>query len=269
MQAILKAVFQPMLDAAPGAGSLIERMLKGFVLGALSVTIAFLKIRNVLRDSVWPIVKSGLKSFDWVLIGKAAVYSLAAGFTVFAGAVAVSAAAVYGLAKPFLLVFELMGKLVSLDWSAIGANIVQGIANGIRAGIRWITDAVAEVGKRTMQAFKGGFLIHSPSKLTENEVGIRLPQGQAIGMRKGRKYIEQEIRAQVEMVRAAGDSPGGAATSVPRVASAPSRQLPPVSVTVNLPPESAKFDASTLQRIAVEAVRDAIVGVAIELGVPT
>lgn len=268
LQAILKAVFQPMLDATPGVASTFERLMKGMVLGALDVTIAFLKIRNSLRDHVWPwLVRAG-KAFDWMRAGKVVAYGLAGAFTVFAGAVAASAVALYGMIKPLLLVFDAVTALADMPWRSIGENVVRGIADGIRAGIKWITDAVADVGRRTMAAFKGGFLIRSPSRLMRREVGLQLSRGQAVGMRDGRRDIEREIRANVELVRKGGSE--GAESAAPRTPAAPRasvpKQLQVHIANINMPQAPAGASLEDMKRVAVGAVREAIVGAALELG---
>lgn len=264
-QAILKGIFQPMIDAAPGGASILERFFKGAVLGALDVTVAFLKIRNVLRDSVWPMVKRGISAFDWMKAGKATVYALGAAFVTFAGTIAATVAVMYGMAKPFLLIFDVIGKLVSLPWADIGVNIVKGIASGIRAGIKWVTDAVAEVGKRTLDAFKGNFMIHSPSKLMRDQVGIQLPRGQAEGMRDGRRFIEREVRANVELVRNGSDTAPAATPA--RAAPRQQQNLGPVHIeNINLPQPPPGASVSDIQRMISAGIRDAIVGAALELG---
>ncbi|KFX81278.1 tail protein, partial [Ralstonia solanacearum] len=68
----------------------------------------------------------------------------------------------YGALAPVLQWF---GFDVPAKFTEFGANIVQGLANGIRSAIGWVTDAVASVASGAIAAFKGLLGIHSPSRV--------------------------------------------------------------------------------------------------------
>lgn len=66
----------------------------------------------------------------------------------------------------------------------IGSNIVNGIWNGISAGWDWLKGKVSDLANSLLQGAKDALGIKSPSKRFENEFGIQLPAGAAVGVEK-------------------------------------------------------------------------------------
>ena len=79
---------------------------------------------------------------------------------------------------------EIIGKLSSIDLSSVGANIVQGLINGIRSMIPSANSVVAGLAGGLVTAAKGALGIHSPSKVFE-QIGVFLGMGLDKGMDKG------------------------------------------------------------------------------------
>lgn len=71
------------------------------------------------------------------------------------------------------------------DWGAVGRAIIEGIANGIMAGIRFIQNAARTAAQAALDAAKGFLGIESPSKLFEVEVGFQMAAGVARGWEDG------------------------------------------------------------------------------------
>lgn len=72
------------------------------------------------------------------------------------------------------------------DWASLGRYLVQGIANGIKAGAMLPVKAVQALAKNIWNGFKSMLGIHSPSKVMEGE-GEQVPAGVAQGIRKNTK----------------------------------------------------------------------------------
>ncbi len=70
---------------------------------------------------------------------------------------------------------------LSVDWGGIGKNIVQGISNGIRAGITWIVDAARNAAQAAVNAARNLLGLHSPSLVFAN-VGMNMMKGMANGI---------------------------------------------------------------------------------------
>jgi hypothetical protein len=69
----------------------------------------------------------------------------------------------------------------NIDWGAIGRNIVQGIANGIKAGIQWVIDAAAAVAQAAMDIINSVLDNHSPSR-EMMKIGKNMNLGLAAGL---------------------------------------------------------------------------------------
>lgn len=77
----------------------------------------------------------------------------------------------------------------AIDWGAVGTAIMQGIADGIAAGSKIISDAAMAAAKAAFEAAKGFFGIESPSKLFRDEIGLNITEGWAEGIVKGTKDV--------------------------------------------------------------------------------
>lgn len=71
------------------------------------------------------------------------------------------------------------------DWLSIGADIIRGIANGIRNGVGTIIAAAKDAAQQAFEAAKNALGIASPSRLFRAEVGYRISQGAALGITDG------------------------------------------------------------------------------------
>jgi len=90
--------------------------------------------------------------------------------------------------KLWELTLQLVDKVVnawkSIDWADVGRKVIDGIVNGIKAGVGRIRDAAVSVAKAAWEAAKGFLGISSPSKLFA-EVGFAIPEGMADGIIAG------------------------------------------------------------------------------------
>lgn len=65
----------------------------------------------------------------------------------------------------FAAVMNWFGFDMPTKFTEFGANIVQGLANGIKSAIGWVTDAVGGIADRAISLFKEKLGIHSPSRV--------------------------------------------------------------------------------------------------------
>ena len=80
----------------------------------------------------------------------------------------------------------------------IGNNIASGLANGIRAGISWVTDAARDIANRALNAAKSALGINSPSKVFEREVGTFIPPGIGRGIVRAMPAMERETSREMK-----------------------------------------------------------------------
>ena len=82
------------------------------------------------------------------------------------------------------------------DWEAIkeiGANIWNGIVEGMTNAVTGIGKGVEKVGGTVVNAFKSFFGIHSPSDLMADEIGMWIPAGIVEGMEKALPDTEAAV----------------------------------------------------------------------------
>ncbi|WP_081026043.1 phage tail protein, partial [Ralstonia solanacearum] len=118
----------------------------------------------------------------------------------------------YGALAPVLQWF---GFDVPAKFTEFGANIVQGLANGIRSAIGWVTDAVSSVASGAIAAFKSLLGIHSPSRVFA-ELGGFTMAGLGEGLTRGQDGPLQAV--QTVAARLTGIGAGIAIGAAPAVA---------------------------------------------------
>lgn len=75
------------------------------------------------------------------------------------------------------------------DWGAVGRAILEGIANGVKSGVDWLTQAAKDAAKAAYDAARGFLGIHSPSTLFAG-VGEQMMAGMAQGIRQAAQLPE-------------------------------------------------------------------------------
>ncbi|OIT13460.1 phage tail protein, partial [Ralstonia solanacearum] len=113
-------------------------------------------------------------------------------------------------------VLQWFGFDVPAKFTEFGANIVQGLANGIRSAIGWVTDAVGSVASGAIAAFKSLLGIHSPSRVFA-ELGGFTMAGLGEGLTRGQEGPLQAV--QRVAARMTGIGAGIAIGAAPAVAS--------------------------------------------------
>ncbi|WP_405126688.1 phage tail protein [Ralstonia pseudosolanacearum] len=113
-------------------------------------------------------------------------------------------------------VLQWFGFDVPAKFTEFGANIVQGLANGIRSAIGWVTDAVGSVASGAIAAFKSLLNIHSPSRVFA-ELGGFTMAGLGEGLTRGQEGPLQAV--QRVAARMTGIGAGIAIGASPAVAS--------------------------------------------------
>lgn len=93
------------------------------------------------------------------------------------------------------IVKNICDTFASTDWLSIGANIVKGIASGIKNGASAIIAAAKDAAMSAYNAAKSALGIASPSKLFRKEIGYRLPQGAALGVYDGISLLNRAMDA--------------------------------------------------------------------------
>jgi hypothetical protein len=221
LKTIVEALFQPLADFVGGEGLLVKRFVQGLVIGALILTVGVLKVRNALKQTFGD--SDILRNIDMqrVAIGAGVVVvgalaGAVAGLTLaFAGLAAGAAVVAAQIAVPALVMGYLIQRvrgavayLRSLDWGEVAANLINGLAQGIRNGAGIVVAAVRELGAKSMKALKEKLQIFSPSRVFRG-YGVEVPRGLAGGVRAGTGHAVAAVRTMAERAEDAYASPAG------------------------------------------------------------
>jgi hypothetical protein len=112
-----------------------------------------------------------------------------------AGVAAVKTA-VQGLANG---VAALTGKFISAAYK-IGAAIIDGMVDGVRAGAGRLAAAAQDAVKISLDGVRVKLKIHSPSRVFRDQVGAPIAEGMALGIRRNTHLVETASR---ELAKAA------------------------------------------------------------------
>ncbi|MCC0685621.1 phage tail tape measure protein [Clostridioides sp. ZZV14-6345] len=75
----------------------------------------------------------------------------------------------------------------------IGKNVVKGLWEGITGAGDWLKGKVNDFAKGVIDGFKNGFGVHSPSVIMEKIIGINLPKGIWVGIKKELPNLKNNI----------------------------------------------------------------------------
>lgn len=69
-----------------------------------------------------------------------------------------------------------------VDWGGIGRNILQGIADGLRANVDRVLAPIRDISNQVMGGFQGFWNMHSPSRLAADKIGKPIVEGIGLGL---------------------------------------------------------------------------------------
>ncbi len=204
---------------------LAKKFVYGLIIGALELTISYLKVRNAIRGMF-----SGdtLKKFDAanlaIRMGRDAAQGIAGAMAFAAAQVGAVVAAVgalsvgvYGVVDAFKSAGKTIGGWVAdirnTDWKATGIAIVDGLIGGLTSGAKRLRDAVLGLGEDVKRTFKETLGIHSPSKVFA-EFGKHTTEGYEQGVEASSGRAQGAINAMVATPKSGRDASRGASVPV-------------------------------------------------------
>lgn len=94
--------------------------------------------------------------------------------------------------------------LMKTDWGEVGAQLIEGIADGFADGMWAVTEKIKNVGNGLVEGFKTFFDIHSPSKKMKKLIGYPIGQGIIDGasesVEKTWDKVEKSIESATEKI---------------------------------------------------------------------
>lgn len=214
LKTLVTLIGDGMVKLFVGGAPLAKAAFNGLMIGALSTVLAFLKLRKAWREIFGKDTLDGMVTAEDVMRG-ATITAYA-----FATALALTGAAVAFLAAPFIAAGLAVVKLVdavsdaydylgSVDWAESGANIVNGLVDGIRSKIPDATGIIGELAKTIAKSFTDRLKIASPSKLFAS-YGRNTVEGYAEGVDDAAPRAQASIDAMAPSGPARGSGAAGA-----------------------------------------------------------
>lgn len=225
LKVIVEGLFNPLFDAAGRGAPIMRAFLQGMTIGALVLTAEVLRLSIAFQRAFGSSsILRGLNAQNLALKAGIAVVALFVGAL---GAVAVVAGTVVAIlgalaAGYYVVVASIrnmlgaMGRLVVLlreTNQAVGTAIVDGIVNGIRAGISRVRSAVTDVANAARGALESVLRIQSPSRVFA-ELGLQIPAGLAAGIEEGSGAAQDAADAMVTPTEPGSARLGGSTTHV-------------------------------------------------------
>ena len=97
----------------------------------------------------------------------------------------------------------------------IGANIVQGVADGITGAIGAVTDAIAGVADAAVSGLAGLLGIASPSRVMRDNIGKWIPLGVVEGIEESQPQLDAALQHMVSLDAVQSSTDAAAAAGAP------------------------------------------------------
>lgn len=88
-------------------------------------------------------------------------------------------------------------KFTGMDWAQLGANLIQGVANGVISAAKTLAAAAAQAVRDALAAARNEADVNSPSKRWEKDLGVWLPPGIANGFVKAMPDAERKMNTAI------------------------------------------------------------------------
>lgn len=108
---------------------------------------------------------------------------------------------------------NIVTTILNIDWWSVGMSIIQGIGNGILAGIGFVRDAARSAAQAALDAAKGFLGISSPSSVFEQQIGGNMVAGLTNALQAGASQVSAATQGLLALPdqAIAGAAPGGGA----------------------------------------------------------
>lgn len=153
-------------------------------LGALKVGLFLKEHLHINLKKLFAVLEEGGGAITAAKVAFDVLAAAVIGTGVAFGTLAAGVAGVYEVFKDVYDIYKTVyDAFTSADWGAVGANLIDGLIDGIKGGIGRLESAVTEVATSAKEKFKDFLGIHSPSKVFEG-YGKNIDEGLARGVGK-------------------------------------------------------------------------------------
>jgi len=264
LKELVTAIGNGLSESFKAAAPIVKQILKGLIIGALEVGIAFLKLRRTFAETFGDkSVTQGVDGIQAALkVGKVAAEAF--GVTLEEGylMIMMMARGIQGTVAAFQLLYNAVKgvkEFLGLGWGDIGHAIVTGITGGITAGAADLLASTKGLADKVKGEFKSALGIASPSKVF-HELGQFTAQGFSDGVDSGSGGAADAVASMVALPAAPS------APASPGAAGAPGGGGVTVHVEINVqgggsPEGAAKaISAPSIMAQLVKAIEDGLKG---------
>ena len=216
LAAIMRSIFQPLLDGVSRAGPVVRTFFEGLTIMALRIGIGVLIVRNAVLRAF------GADTVSQVDAMRIALYGGAAAALLLAVGIGLTLAPVLALGAALLPIWQNLqnfraswAQLTEVlskthpQWVAAGSALVTGLVHGMRTAAQTLAPSVMLLADTLTDTFRGALEIRSPSRVFAS-LGREIPAGLAQGVREGSSLAADAVESVVEVPRARGGLSGGA-----------------------------------------------------------
>ena len=294
MKKLIETIFQPIFDGAAKAAPYVKEFFKGMIYGALLVVIGVLSIRNAIFKAMSPETRAWIKqTADRIFTlenaftaGKYAALAIAAVIGLAIAVLAIMWGWVIAIVAAIANWTEIT-RYLSATWDEVtaaisdaiddlidyvtgawddlvtgaqdaAANMITGIVDGIKAGAKWVYDAVKGLGSGAVSKFKSVLGIASPSKVFKAQ-SLFIAKGSAEGIEDGTPEVHSALEAMVSPADAPEGAPpakGLSSSSSTSTSSSNSRTIHIASLVVGDSP-TAKENLGAVKAMLLEVLEGA------------
>jgi len=207
IKVVFESLFQPLIDGVTDSQYAVERFFIQFENWSLRALIAL--------KQHWGEAKIALEVFAFVVggvlvaaFGALAIAVLAATWPILAIGVAIGSAGflIYELIQHFDDLFNALDGFIDAAGD-FGENLVEGIANGIKAAAGAVWNALTGVISDAWKGAKDLLGIHSPSRVMAAEIGAPMGEGVAVGLDQSAPSVNSSLSSLVAPPAAPQSSP--------------------------------------------------------------
>lgn len=248
---LFEQMFQPGID---GAASFVDYVAAAFIKFEILVLKALLALAPYRDTFIF------IGQVIEVMVGGAAL-----GLAAIAAQAAVALAAVLvwvdGFRQTLVAVSQGIDWIRSVDLGEVGANMIQGLADGITGGASKVVAALTGAATSAVDGAKKALGIKSPSTVLYDEVGVNMSEGVSTALEDGTSDVQGALESAVTPTSSLESVGSSIAAGVSASAPSSGGNGPIVYLTVN----HSGSDDSLAQRIA-DLVADVIDGDVVALG---
>ncbi len=281
LKALLETMFQPTLDALPLLALGAKRFFQGMTIGLLEIGIGLQRTRLWLVRTFGDLsIFKAIKGVDATMLvvkaGELTVKGFVAALAVAGAGLAAIAAVVGAIGSVFAVVvggayeliagpIRLFGTLTSgllaagkaainawrsIDWTALGKAVADGVIGGIRSAAGAVMNAVGGLGKSALATFKRVLGIASPAKAFVL-AGGEISRGVRFGVDADRPLVQRAVSRLVSVrafqAQARTQITPARALQAQQAAIALPASSPSIPDTQSAPPQRAARALSSMQ----------------------